>query len=609
MEQTPHTPDTRYRVHNSYIWLGSLGAVIALLFVLLVTSGGTLISLLADPAEALPAALSLISVGAFMVIVAAIIVVMRLLSYKHLYFTIGQDEFNLFSGIFNKQRVHIPYARIQSIDQHATLLQRIFGVCTVSIDTAGGAANKAVQVPYVTKQQAEWLRSQLFARKMQMEQAAYAASAPSEANAAASSAAPIQGGNVLDVGKQVWDEVGGVFAGSYQDAMPVTYEYGLTNKELLLAGISNNTAFVAIILAILGIIGELAGIFSDQIAHESAHLVSDLSTSLSTGQIISGSIGALCAIFFGIMVFIWAIGAVASCVSYGGFRARRRGPRIEVERGLLQHTLQGVNIDRVQAVIIKQTFIRRLLGYCELSLARIGARQDNTENSQSSQQAQLGIVIHPFLKLSRVNEVLSGLVPEYRDVPQEPIALSPKALRRGLIRRCIWQGGGFWCAVCAAIAHILILWLLSFDSDLSLTEAENLLTITNIVCGLLYALAIVIFILDIVGAVLWARGSSFAYNRRFMQVTNAGLSRETVNFPRQKIQYGTVRTNPLQRAAKTATIRARTAAGMGGTTIVLIDVTEEAASAWLDWVRPHAQQDPDEMATLKSSVEGYRATT
>lgn len=601
MEQAPHTPDTRYRVHNSYIWLGSLGAVIALLFVLLVTSGGTFISLLADPAEALPAAISLISVGVFMVVVAAIIVVMRLLSYKHLYFTIGQDEFNLFSGIFNKQRVHIPYARIQSIDQHATLLQRIFGVCTVSIDTAGGASNKAVQIPYVTKQQAEWLRSQLFARKMQMEQATTTASA--------AGGAPTQSGNVLDVGKQVWDEVGGVFAGSYQDAVPVTYEYGLTNKELLLAGISNNTAFAAIIVAILGVVGELMGVFSDQIADEGALLINDVSASISAGQIISGSLAGACALIFGVMLIIWIVGAIASCVNYGGFRARRRGPRIEVERGLLQHTLQGVNIDRVQAVVIKQTFIRRLLGYCELSLARIDAQSDPSESGQSSQQAQLGIVIHPFLKLSRVNEVLSGLVPEYRDVPQEPIALSPKALRRGLIRRCIWQGGGFWCAVCAAIAHILILWLLSFDSDLSLTEAENLLTITNIVCGLLYALAIVIFILDIVGAVLWARGSSFAYNRRFMQVTNAGLSRETVNFPRQKIQYGTVRTNPLQRAAKTATIRARTAAGMGGTTIVLIDVTEEAASAWLDWVRPHAQQDPDEMATLKSSVEGYRATT
>lgn len=586
MEQAPHTPDTRYRVHNSYIWLGSLGAVIALLFVLLVTSGGTFISLLADPAEALPAAISLISVGVFMVVVAAIIVVMRLLSYKHLYFTIGQDEFNLFSGIFNKQRVHIPYARIQSIDQHATLLQRIFGVCTVSIDTAGGASNKAVQIPYVTKQQAEWLRSQLFARKMQMEQATTTASG--------AGGAPTQSGNVLDVGKQVWDEVGGVFAGSYQDAVPVTYEYGLTNKELLLAGISNNTAFAAIIVAILGVVGELMGVFSDQIADEGALLINDVSASISAGQIISGSLAGACALIFGVMLIIWIVGAIASCVNYGGFRARRRGPRIEVERGLLQHTLQGVNIDRVQAVVIKQTFIRRLLGYCELSLARIDAQSDPSESGQSNQRSQLGIVIHPFLKLSRANEVLSGLVPEYRDVPQEPIALSPKALRRGLIRRCIWQGGGFWCAVCAAILQIIVRALIPSTLEVGPTDTVNQLAIstggfTDVIFAIIYILALIIFIFDIVGAIMWARGSSFAYNHRFMQVTNAGLSRQTMNFPRQKIQYGTVRTNPLQRAAKTATIQARTAAGMGGTTIALIDVTEEAASAWLDWVRPHAR--------------------
>ncbi len=113
-----------------------------------------------------------------------------------------------------------------------------------------------------------------------------------------------------------------------------------------------------------------------------------------------------------------------------------------------------------------------------------------------------------------------------------------------------------------------------------------LLGIIDAVCLFLYLLAIVLFILDIIGTVLWARGSSFAYNERFMQVTNSGFARETMNFPRQKIQFGTVIENPLQRMAKTATIQARTAAGIGGTSITLIDVTHDAAYRWLAWVEP-----------------------
>ncbi|MDE8703928.1 PH domain-containing protein, partial [Adlercreutzia equolifaciens] len=95
----------------------------------------------------------------------AIVVVTRLVSYKHLYFTVGPDEFTLYSGVFNKKRFHVPYQRVQSVDQRATLLQRIFGVCTVAIDTAGGPSNKAIVVPYVTKAQAEWLRTELYNRK------------------------------------------------------------------------------------------------------------------------------------------------------------------------------------------------------------------------------------------------------------------------------------------------------------------------------------------------------------------------------------------------------------------------------------------------------------
>lgn len=586
MQGTPQ-PETRYRVHHSYIWLGSLGAIIAVFFVLVVTSGGSFLSLLAgDGEDALVAAISMASVGFGMIIISAVIVLSRFLSYRHLCFTIGQDEFNLYSGIFSKQRVHIPYARIQSVDQHATLLQRIFGVCTVSIDTAGGAANKAVQIPYLTKQQAEWLRSQLFARKQQTEQAqAGVAPAASTATAAAAAGQPAQTGNVLDAGKQVWDEVGGVFAGSYQEAQPVSYEFGLSNKELILAGLSNNTAFAAIVMGIICAAAEVLSLFADQIPTQSDLIYDSVSTA-TIGTILSESILWLSGLIVGIMVFIWILSGIASCVSYGGFRARRRGPRIEVERGLLQHMLQGVNIDRVQAVVIKQTFIRRLLGYCELTLSRVDAAGEADASSQSNGQGQLGVVIHPFLKLSRVNEVLAGLVPEYKGVPQDPIALSPKALRRGVIRRAIWQGGGFWCAVCAAILQVLLHTLIPLDHEMSAEAVSNVLALTDVIFAIIYLLALILFVFDAVGAVMWARGSSFAYNRRFMQVTNAGLTRETVNFPRQKIQFGCVRTNPLQRLAKTATIQARTAAGIGGTNITLIDTTAEDADAWLSWLEP-----------------------
>ena len=102
----------------------------------------------------------------------------------------------------------------------------------------------------------------------------------------------------------------------------------------------------------------------------------------------------------------------------------------------------------------------------------------------------------------------------------------------------------------------------------------------------LYAAGVVCMIVNCIGAVLWARESSFAVNRRFMQVSNGGIGRESITFPRQKIQFGNTRSNPFQRRAKTVTLQATIAAGIGGTTIGLIDVTEGAGAAWLQWLEP-----------------------
>lgn len=89
----------------------------------------------------------------------------RFISYNYIWYEYSNEEFSFYSGIISKKRAHVPYQRIQSINQKATLFQRIAGVCTVSIETAGGASNTAITLPYIEKSAAEALRKELFARK------------------------------------------------------------------------------------------------------------------------------------------------------------------------------------------------------------------------------------------------------------------------------------------------------------------------------------------------------------------------------------------------------------------------------------------------------------
>ena len=584
----------RHKAHHSYVWLGSIRAVIMFVGIAFVASLSSLVGFVAedlsDPGGVFVFLVVTGIIVGCIVLAAACIVVYQVVSYKYLYFTLGSDEFSLYRGIISKKRVHVPYRRIQSVDQRASLLQRVFGVCTVLVDTAGGSANKAVTIPYLTKQQAEWLRAELFARKRgalagtSSQMAFGQAAAPGFPVAARPRAAE---GNVLDVGAAVWSEFGGVFGGAELDTGYVSYEYGLSNKELLLAGLSGNTSFFIAIAGVIGAVSQIVPVLIGMFPRAGEDMVESVAAQMAGG--FAGSFIAMIALaVLAAALVLWLVSALGTCISYGGFKARRRGSRIEVERGLLQHVFQGVDVERVQSVTIEQTLIRRLMGYCRIVVGKIDAASDGDEAAQSP--VSQGVVVHPFVKMSRVPEILAGLVPEYADVPRQAIPVAPVALRRALLRRCLWMGAGFYLVLGTAACQIGM--ALAGTSALASafgifpSDVAALRLAADVIFAIMYALALIIVAIDAVGAVLWSRESSFAYNERFMQVTNGGLTRTSVSFPRKKIQFGDVRTNPFQRAAGTATVEARIAAGVGGTTLSLIDAREDDADRWLAWLKP-----------------------
>ncbi len=598
------TPEPiRHQVHHSYIWLGTLRVVLVVFVAVVISMFSSIVGAISEGVRGGGAEIGFviavtvgISIVAFLVF-TGIVFLVHWLAYKRLYYVLGPDEFNLYSGIITKKRVHVPYNKVQSVDQKASLLQRIAGVRTLYIDTAGGANNKAIVVPYVTKHDAEWLRSELFARKdASIRGVSYqesvrfrsqTAQCPQKPGVPVPLGAEREGRNILDVGQEAWDELGGVFAGEAYDGGHVSYEYGLSNKELIFAGLSNNTSFVVLLMGIIIGIVELIGSALDILPTDEVDVFSTMVRDTGMHVIQSGMF-AFAAVIIGIILVVWILSVIGSCIGYGGFRARRRESRIEVEYGLLQHTFQGVDIERVQAVVITQSFIRRLFGYCEVSLAKVDANVEGDDGKNA--RAKRGVVIHPFVKIAKVPEILAGLVPEFEDVPTDRRKVAPVALRRALTRRCIVQGAGFWLAI-IVVAFQLTMGLWLDDAVVRMHVPGGYLTmdahgLCSSICLICYILAVVITIVSAIGAVLWARSSSFAFNRRFMQVTNGGFSISTVTFPRQKIQYGYTKTNPLQRMAHTATIKVRTAAGVGGTTYALIDVMQEDAEAWLTWIEP-----------------------
>ena len=568
----PEQTGVRHSLHHCYIWLGALRAA-PVIFI----CGFSSLPGLTKLAEAL----GFISVNAFFaavllllaftVLICGVVMGARAWTYRYTWYEFDETEFSFYSGILNKRRTHVPYSKIQSVNERASLLQRLAGVRTVNIDTAGGASNKALVISYVERSAAEYLRRELFRRKhIEGEGERIAAVAPGSLAGQ---------GNVLDAAAAVMDDIRGVFAKDAVNTGVVACEYRLGNKELLFSALCGRASFglaLATVMAALVVMATLAilAVLADSATFFAATGVPKSDLMLACG--LTGFLLLLC------LAMTWATYLVGVCLSYGGFQARRRGGRIEVERGLITHVFNGIDVDRIQSVHIHQTFFQRLMRCCSVSYGRIGVASGEESSSSSSQSETDKLVVHPFLPIAEAWNVVQGLTPEYAHAPVASTPMPKVALRRAITRRAVLKGVGFWLAVV-----LLLLCAAVFAADAA--AARGHAQLGGLVAAMLIPsllLCAAIAVIEVVGAFLWHRRSAFGFDGSGTIVVNGGYSTDTVIVPRKKMQYACLRTNPLQRHAGVATVLVCTAAGVRGRDERLIDVPIAEASAWLDWAQP-----------------------
>ncbi len=118
-----------HSVHHSYVWLGGLKLSVVLIVSIgvsvLGSAGGLIIAALsgADPDTPLWVVPLILGGGlAGCLLIIGIVFLIYWLAWKNLRYELGPQEFNLYSGVFSKKRMHVPYQRIQSVDTRASLL-------------------------------------------------------------------------------------------------------------------------------------------------------------------------------------------------------------------------------------------------------------------------------------------------------------------------------------------------------------------------------------------------------------------------------------------------------------------------------------------------------
>jgi putative membrane protein len=598
----------QHHIHPAYVITNALRALVSLILVFF-----TLFSSLAAYLGELSGKFSLWFI-IIPVLLALLSIVLTLLisyvSYIRFLWEITESDIHIYSGVIFKKQVHIPFQRVQSIDFNATIVDRVLGLVKLKIETAGGAFNKGVSIPSLKLGEAEALRAEVFARRNSLSQgnrgaavgavgaasgasaaaaaAAGVASAPFAAPGApsasgmplapalASGAAPAPAHTADTLVRGIGDEAAklrGIFADDYQENAPIEYEYGLSAGELIFTALSSDQllVFFAIVSAGTAQLLSLFSSFSEIIGLDSLDKLAGQAIEYALQEL------ALPVLFSGgVFLFIFTVimlilGTVAT---YGGFKVRRRGGRIELEHGLLARQYRSVSVSRVQSIEIRQGFIRRIFGYASLKLLTIDSLDTSGAQQNKGTVQPTGLTVHPFVKVSKIEGIMERLVPEFagRPASTELRKLPRVALRRAVIRRALLPGLLYALCVLALVLVFASLPVPPF--------------VARLVPGAAGALASLIFILQLIDSFLWYRHAAYAYNLSMLTIRKGGFEAVTTIIPRKKIQWATVRQNPLQRMVRLSSISAVTAAGVSGTTTVLPDLAREDADAFFEWMRP-----------------------
>ena len=329
----------------------------------------------------MPAAYAILDdAGVFEVIgfIAAIALAMLLVNWLIWYrfrYGVGESEIVIESGVLSRNRRSIPFDRIQDVDTEQRLLQRIFGLAKVRIETGGSAKDEGL-LDSVTLAEADRLRAAV--RVGRGEGAAKA---------------------------EVSDEV--------QDAMARTI-FAMSFRRVLLAGAYNFSLFY--LAALFALLQQ----FDDWLPfdiYDPARWIGIVEA--GAGRLTPAT--ALVLLLFALLLGVIA-GILRTLAREYGFRLVAEGRRLRRTRGLFTRSEVVIPIARIQLAQVETGPIRRAGKWFTLSFQTLGGSADRGSGGRQA-----------VAPLARVGEMQTILAEEGRLRLPEPGRLA-RVSQRHILR-------------------------------------------------------------------------------------------------------------------------------------------------------------------------------
>jgi putative membrane protein len=263
--------------------------------------------------------ITLILVGVLVIVVGSAL--WGFLSWRATTYEVSGGAFHLRQGVIQKNERTIPLEHVQSVDTVQGIIQRLFGVVEVRVETAGGGASEPD-----------------------------ASLSALDRGAAAALRREIEGFRREDVSE---DE---------EETGPNVLRR-LGTRELLVAGATSGQIGVA--LSLIAVVSQ----FFDNFFSEG--FVQRLYEALAPR-----SVTAVLAVILIVGLLAWLLAIGGTILAYAGFTLSRDGDFLYIKRGLLERREATIPLARIQAVRIVEGVLRQPFGLAALHVASAGYGED-----------------------------------------------------------------------------------------------------------------------------------------------------------------------------------------------------------------------------------------
>ncbi|WP_349729778.1 PH domain-containing protein [Peribacillus frigoritolerans] len=378
-------------------------------------------------------------------------------------YQIKEGTIYITSGLISKSYRTIPLHKVQNVQQRTTLFHKIFSLTSITFETGMTGNQGTVPFEVISRKEAERLEGE-YSSKQEI--------------------------TVIEVEipeERITEPINGK-----------TIHFTPTKQDVLKASFTSLS-----FLALIPILATLYNTLDDFINLENAE--GFLAKLLDTWWIIT-------IVLAGLICVAVAFGIVSTFVKYGKYEISSDHERIYIKKGVLDESAFSIQKEKVQAVEITQSIIKRLLGLAEVKLVSAGNTGDEELETNT---------LYPFLSIERAYGMVEEILPAYK-VEQSMKPLSKQAFKIRMLRPSF-----FWILTTLAIYYF----------------KPSLWYISLILLVLIYSLRIMDY-----------KNSRYLLNDEFIQFKSGSLETSLFITKRSKVIQIEVERTKLQKLFGLATI-------------------------------------------------------